>query len=208
MEYSKLSCNDFIDILASNAPTPGGGGASALVGAVGTALGNMVGSLTLGKKKYADVEKEMQELKNKCNDIQEDLLSLIDKDAASFEPLSKAYALPKNTLKEQAYKTKVLEECSVKACEVPIKIMEKCCEALEAVDIFAKKGSRLAISDAGCGAATLKAALMSASLNVFINTKGMKNRDVAESLNKIANDMLDKYCPLADEIFEKVKANF
>lgn len=208
MEYAKLNCTDFVDILASNAPTPGGGGAAALVGAIGTALGNMVGSLTVGKKKYAEVEDEIITLKKKCDDIQADLLSCIDEDAIAFEPLSKAYSLPKETEEEKAYKAKVLEECTLKACEVPMKIMEKCCEALGAVDEFAKKGSRLAVSDAGCGAACLKAALMSASLNVFINTKSMKDRIKAEELNKKANDMLDKYGPLADEIFENVRANF
>lgn len=208
MEYAKLSCTDFVTILASNAPTPGGGGASALVGAVGIALGNMVGSLTLGKKKYTEVQADILKLKDKCDIIQKDLLSCIDEDARAFEPLSKAYALPKETEEEGAYKAKVLEECSVRACKVPIKIMENCCKALEAIDELAKKGSRIAISDAGCGAAILKAALMSASLNVFINTKGMKDKSVAEDLNKKANDMLDKYCPLADAIFAEVRANF
>ena len=105
-------------------------------------------------------------------------------------------------------KAKVLEECTVNACSVPMEIMEKCCEAIEAIAQFAAKGSRLAVSDAGCGAACCKAALQSASLNVFINTKSMQDRAVAEALNAKANAMLDKYCPMADEIFAQVRANF
>ena len=208
MDFAQATCTEFVSVLASNAPVPGGGGAAALVGAIGTALGNMVGSLTVGKKKYADVEEEMVTLKAKCDAIQADLLSLIAKDAEVFAPLARAYGLPKETEEERAYKAKVLEECTVNACSVPMAIMEKCCEAIEAIARFAAKGSRLAVSDAGCGAACCKAALQSASLNVFINTKSMQNRAVAEDLNARANAMLDQYCPLADEIFAQVRANF
>ena len=208
MDFAQASCTEFVTVLASNAPVPGGGGASALVGAIGTALGNMVGSLTVGKKKYADVEEEMVALKAKCDAIQSDLLRLIAKDAEVFAPLAKAYGLPKDTEEEKAHKAKVLEECTVMACSVPMEIMEKCCEAIEAIAQFAAKGSRLAVSDAGCGAACCKAALQSASLNVFINTKSMTDRAVAERLNAKANAMLDKYCPMADAIFEEVRANF
>ena len=208
MDFAQATCTEFVSVLASNAPVPGGGGAAALVGAIGTALGNMVGSLTVGKKKYADVEEEMVTLKAKCDAIQADLLSLIAKDAEVFAPLARAYGLPKETEEERAYKAKVLEECTVNACSVPMAIMEKCCEAIEAIAQFAAKGSRLAVSDAGCGAACCKAALQSASLNVFINTKSMQNRAVAEDLNARANAMLDQYCPLADEIFAQVRANF
>ena len=206
MDFAQASCTEFVTVLASNAPVPGGGGASALVGAIGTALGNMVGSLTVGKKKYA--EEEMVALKATCDAIQADLLALIAKDAEVFAPLAKAYGLPKETEEERAYKAKILEECTVAACSVPMEIMEKCCEAIEAIAQFAAKGSRLAVSDAGCGAACCKAALQSASLNVFINTKSMMDRAVAQALNDKANAMLDKYCPMADEIFAQVRANF
>ena len=91
MGFSTVPCDEFVTVLASKAPVPGGGGASALVGAVGTALGNMVGSLTVGKKKYAAVEAEMQELKAKADVLQKELLRLIERDAEVFEPLSKAY---------------------------------------------------------------------------------------------------------------------
>ena len=97
MGFSTVPCNEFVEVLASKAPVPGGGGASALVGAVGTALGNMVGSLTVGKKKYADVEAEMYELKAKCDRLQAELLALVERDAEVFEPLSKAYGMPRAT---------------------------------------------------------------------------------------------------------------
>lgn len=204
MDMTNESCRKFVEVLASSAPTPGGGGAAALAGAVGTALGNMVGSLTVGKKKYADVEGEILELKAKCDRLQTELLDLVKKDAEGFEPLAKAYGIPK----DDPNRAEILEKATVEACKVPMEIMEKCCEALDYIKIFAEKGSRLAVSDAGCGAVCCKAALQAASLNVFINTKSLKDRSVAEELNRQANVMLNKYCALAEEIFADVRANF
>ena len=204
MDFAQASCTEFVTVLASNAPVPGGGGASALVAAIGTALGNMVGSLTVGKKKYADVEEEIIALKAKCDKLQADLLAQIELDAKGFEPLSKAYGIPK----DNPDRDRILEDATVVACQVPVKIMELCCEALDAIAVFAAKGSRLAVSDAGCGAVCVKAALQAASLNVFINTKTLKNRELAEEMNKKCLGMLDKYCAMADEIFETVKGGF
>ena len=204
MDFAQASCTEFVTVLSSNAPVPGGGGASALVAAIGTALGNMVGSLTVGKKKYADVEEEIIALKAKCDKLQADLLAQIELDAKGFEPLSKAYGIPK----DNPDRDRILEEATVVACQVPVKIMELCCEALDAIAVFAAKGSRLAVSDAGCGAVCVKAALQAASLNVFINTKTLKNRELAEEMNKKCLGMLDKYCALADEVFNTVKDGF
>ena len=204
MDFTQKSCREFVEVLASNAPVPGGGGAAALVGAVGTALGNMVGSLTVGKKKYAEVEEEMLALKKQCDALQKKLLDLVAKDAECFEPLAKAYGIPKDDPNRNA----ILEQATIVACSVPMQIMETCCEAIEAIQTFAQKGSRLAVSDAGCGAVCCKAALQSASLNVFINTKSMQDRALAEEYNAKANAMLDKYCAMTDAIFADVRANF
>ena len=204
MGFSTVPCNEFVEVLASKAPVPGGGGASALVGAIGTALGNMVGSLTVGKKKYADVEEEMYELKGKAEALQKELLHLIERDAEVFEPLSKAYGMPRNTEEEKAEKARVMEIVLKDACSVPMEIMERCCEAIDLIEVFAEKGSTLAISDAGVGATFCKAALEGASLNVFINTKSMKNREYADELNKKADEMLSVYTKKAEEIYQSV----
>ena len=204
MDMTLASCREFVSVLASDAPAPGGGGAAALVGAIGTALGTMVGSLTVGKKKYADVEAEIIALKAKCDALQTELLNQVEEDDKGFVPLSKAYGIPK----DDPNRDKILEEATITACKVPMHIMELCCEAIDCVAVFAAKGSRLAVSDAGCGAVCCKAALQAASLNVFINTKSLKNREVAEEMNAKANGMLDKYCAMADSIFEQVRANF
>ena len=204
MDMTLESCRKFVEVLASSAPAPGGGGAAALVGAIGTALGNMVGSLTVGKKKYADVEAEIIALKEKCDALQTELLDQVEADDKCFVPLAKAYGIPKDDPNRDA----ILEEATITACAVPMHIMELCCQALEYVAVFAAKGSRLAVSDAGCAAVCCKAGLQAASLNVFINTKSLKNRTVAEEMNAKANGMLEKYCALADEIFTSVRANF
>lgn len=204
MGFSTVPCNEFVEVLASKAPVPGGGGASALVGAIGTALGNMVGSLTVGKKKYADVEEEMWSLKAKADQLQKDLLHLIERDAEVFEPLAKAYGMPRATEEEKAEKARVMEIVLKDACSVPMEIMEKCCEAIDVIVEFAAKGSALAISDAGVGVAFCKAALKGASLNVYINTKSMANKEYAAELNAKCDAMLDKYTKIADEVFENV----
>ena len=198
------SCRKFVEVLASDAPAPGGGGAAALVGAIGTALGNMVGSLTVGKKKYADVEAEIIALQGKCSALQKEFLDQVEADEKGFVPLARAYGIPK----DDPARAETLEKATVTACQVPVRIMELCCEAMEAIAVFAAKGSRLAVSDAGCAAVCVKAALQAASLNVFINTKTLKDRALAEEMNARCLGMLETYGAMADGIFETVKAGF
>ena len=131
----------------------------------------------------------MYELKGKADALQKELLHLIERDAEVFEPLSKAYGMPRNTEEEKAEKARVMEIVLKDACSVPMEIMERCCEAIDLIEVFAEKGSTLAISDAGVGATFCKAALEGASLNVFINTKSMKNREYADELNKKADEI-------------------
>lgn len=204
MDMTMESCRKFVEVLASDAPAPGGGGAAALVGAIGTALGNMVGSLTVGKKKYADVEAEIIALQGKCSALQEEFLDQVEADEKGFVPLAKAYGIPK----DDPARAETLEKATVTACQVPVRIMELCCEAMEAIAVFAAKGSRLAVSDAGCAAVCVKAALQAASLNVFINTKTLKDRALAEEMNARCLGMLETYGAMADGIFETVKAGF
>ena len=204
MNFSDMTLGDFVSQLSTKAPVPGGGGAAALAGAVGTALGNMVGSLTVGKKKYAEVEAHMHTLMEKAAGLRIELLELVDKDAEVFAPLAKAYGMPAETQEQKEEKQRVMEECLKLACSVPLEIMEKCCEAIELHREFAAKGSRLAVSDAGVGAAICKAALMGASLNVYINTGLMKDRALAKELDERADMMTEKYSAAADEIFEGV----
>lgn len=208
MDFVNMSCHDFVEVLSSKSPVPGGGGASALVGAVGTALGNMVGSLTVGKKKYKDVEADVIALMEKAEVLQFDLVALMQRDAEAFEPLSKAYGLPKETEEQRAEKARIMEAALKEACRVPMEIMECCCEAIELHKEFAEKGSAIAISDVGVGVTCCRAALQGASLNVFINTKSMADRAYAEAVNAKAEAMLAEYVALADEIYAQVRERF
>ena len=205
MGYSTIPVNEFVEKLGSGSPTPGGGGASALVGALGIALGNMVAHLTIGRKKYASVELDMLELKAHASNLQAQLLTLIERDAEVFEPLARAYSLPKQTEEEKKEKDRVMEKALNQACRIPMEIMETVCESLALVKEAAQKGTAAAVSDAGDAAVFCKAALQGASLNVFINTRSMKDRNTAEEYNRRADELLEKYCPVADEIFESVK---
>ncbi len=204
MAMAEKSSSYFLDLLASKAPVPGGGGAAAMGGAIGMALSNMVGNLTVGKKKYADVEDEVKDLLEKGSCIIEELKELVDKDAEVFEPLSKAYGLPKETPEQVAYKEKVMEECSIEACSVPMEIMRKSFEGIKIHERMGEIGSRLAISDVGCGVAFLKAALVSGQLNVMINLGAIKNESFVNDTVKEMNYLVEEGCKVADATLEMV----
>ena len=127
-----------------------------------------------------------------------------DKVAVAFEPLSAAYGMPKSTPEEFENKADVMEAALVGACEVPLEIMRTCAEAIDLIETFAEKGSKIAISDAGVGATLLKSALQGASLNIYINTKSMADKEAAASYNKEADELREKYEQKADEIFNRV----
>ncbi len=204
MEMMERACSQFLAELASKAPTPGGGGTAALVGAAGVALGNMVGNLTTGKKKYAAVEEKIQALNAKAETLRKELEALVQEDAEAFAPLAAAYGLPKDTPEQAADKERVMETALTRAALVPIKIMQKCLEGITLAYSYAVDGSTMAISDAGCAAVLCKAALQAASLNVFVNTKLMTNREFATALEHTAEQLLDAGTSYADEAFHYV----
>lgn len=198
------TCIEFSEILSTKEPVPGGGGASAYVGALGCALGMMVGNLTVGKKKYADVEADIISLNEKTAVLMKRMEELVLKDAEAFYPLSQAYGMPKDTPEQMAEKERVLQACLVDAAKVPLEIAECAYEALLLVDEFAKKGSVIAISDAGVAAAFLKAALDGAKLNVMINTRLMKDESLRSEIDTKLADLVAKGDKLADDIYDGV----
>ena len=201
MELTNLSCETFLAELAGNAPAPGGGGAAALVGAAGAALGNMVGSLTVGKKKYAAVEADILVLNERSAALRK---RLVQADAEAFLPLAAAYKLPKETPEQQAHKAAVLEEALNRACAVPLEIMAACCEGITLAEEYGAKGSVLALSDAGCAALFCKAALQAAGLNVTVNTRLMADKARAAALNAKAAALLADFVPKADRVYEQL----
>ncbi|WP_130863647.1 cyclodeaminase/cyclohydrolase family protein [Bacilliculturomica massiliensis] len=199
------SCEEWIAELASGAPTPGGGGASALVGAVGIALGSMVGNLTVGKKKYADVETEMQELLKKSDELMKKLEDLVEQDALAFAPLAAAYRLPAGTAEEKRAKEDAVQEALIGATACPMSIAKCCYDALELLEEYAHKGSVMAVSDAGVGAACCRAALEGARLNILINLKLMKDEDKKQFFKGRLILVVDEGIALADRIYQYVR---
>lgn len=199
-QFKDMTYTEFADALASKAPVPGGGGASALVGALGVALCSMVGNLTLGRKKYADVEADVIVMLEKGKVLQDKLLVLIEKDAEAFGPLAEAYSIPK----EDPKRAEIMEKNLVAACAAPLDMMRCCCEAIELLEEMLQKGSVMLVSDVGVGAALCGAALKGASLNIYINTKSMTDRENADRINGETDDMLEKYAQLAERVYEEV----
>lgn len=200
MSMNDLSLKAFSEELAAKVSVPGGGGAAALAGALAAALGSMVGNFTVGKKKYAEVEADILKLMDKAEELRKELLNCIDEDAKGFEPLSKAYAIPK----EEPGRDEKLEKCLRDAAAVPFKIVELSCKVIDLQEEFAAKGSSLMISDAGCGAVLAWSAMYSAALNVFVNTKLMQDKAYAKEMNDKVDALMDVYWKKADSIYEDV----
>lgn len=198
---------DFLESLSSSQPVPGGGGACAAVGAFSSALGMMVANLTVGKKKYASVEAEIIEVRTKLECVRDQLAALTDRDAQAFAPLAKAYSLPKETKEQQEEKERVMEAALYEASIVPLEIMKTVFQAAELLEVLGEKGSRLALSDVGVGILFARAALEGASLNIYINTKMMKNRERAERLNQEADCLIDRMGWLQEKVYRGVLAN-
>ncbi len=204
MGMSSNSIDSFIEELSSKAAVPGGGGACGLVAAVGMSLGNMVMALTNGKKKYAKYQEEVEETIKRASILTKDLLECMDKDAKAFEPLSKAYSLPKETREEIEYRDKVMEEALLAAAKAPLEMMELILDAMKMIDRIAQIGSRLALSDAGVGISMCNSAMEGASLNVYINTKLMKNTKEAKALELRADELREQASEISTKTFDYV----
>ena len=173
------------------------------MGALAAALANMVGALTVGRKRYADVEEEVRALMDRCTQLQAQLLDQVRADAEGFLPLARAYGISK----DDPARAQVLEEATITACRAPMRILDLCRDSLAVIAAMAGKGSRLAVSDAGCAAALAKGALQAAALNVFINTKMLQNRALAQEMNETCLYLLEVCGRQADEIYAAVKAS-
>ncbi|PWM25767.1 MAG: sugar ABC transporter substrate-binding protein [Oscillospiraceae bacterium] len=200
MEWMQQSAAGFTECLASPSPVPGGGGASALVGAIGIALGDMVGELTVGKKRYADSEERIKQLMQRAQELRIRLLECAEKDAQVFEPLSKAYKIPR----EDPQRAAVLERCLRAAAAVPLEIFDLCREAIDVEKEFAEKGSAMVISDAATGIALCCAAMQGAAVNVKVNTRLMKDREWAEKLDSHIDQELKRYTERAEWTYKEV----
>lgn len=194
----------FLEELSSKAPVPGGGGASAMGGAIGNGLGQMVANLTLGKKKYARWEEEIAGLLVRMQELQTRFMELAAEDEKAFAPLAEAYRMPADTEEEKARKEQVMEERLLEASRVPLEVMEAGMEMLEILEILEEKGSVMAVSDVGVAVQFIRTAITGAAMNVYINTGSMKDREQAKRLNGRAGDLAGRGTEAADRIYGRV----
>lgn len=192
---------EFIEQVQSKEPTPGGGSVSALGGALGAALGEMVCRLTIMKKQYADVKLEFQDIRKKLDLLRNELTYLIEKDARSFDAVMLAMKKPKYTEHEIKVRDAAIEEATRQAASVPVEVMEKTVEMMELLPVIAEKGNVNSISDAGVANLMAKTALEGASLNVRINLGGINDKAFADDLKARMGKLLNR----GAEIYEKTK---
>jgi formiminotetrahydrofolate cyclodeaminase len=201
---TNLSCRDFAKELASKKPVPGGGGAAAMVAALGAALNTMVENFSYGKKKFIDMKHKHEELIKRGEILRDKLIDLVDKDAEFFEPLSRAYVMPSDTEEEKRIKKETLQKCLMAACSAPMETLRFSYDAILLHEEIADISSKNIISDVGVGVQFLKAALYSAYLNVLINLNSIDDENYVRTQREEAEKLLDTGSRIADEVYEKV----
>lgn len=204
MNTAGYNIEEYIKELASKAPIPGGGGASAVAGVLSAALSSMVCNLTIGKKSFAAVEEDIKNILSDMNKHMESFIKLSDKDAQVFYPLSQAYGFKPQNEEEKALHEANMEKLLFDAAIVPLDIMKEANSMLNSIDFLAKKGSKLAISDAGVAVGLLRSAVCGAMMNVVINVKYMKDRDIAQRLLDEASEILEDTMNKSDIIYREV----
>ena len=203
-KLAQLQTAEFVDLLASDAPAPGGGSAAALEGALGAALTAMVCSLTVGKKKYADYQELAAETQKKAGDLKTRFVDVMDRDTEAFNVVSAAFGMPKETDEEKAARSAAIQKGLEGCTATPFEMMELAVETLELTASILGKSNESAASDLGVSALSLRAAIQGAWLNVLINIGSLKNKELAEDYRKKGEALLERALPLADQIYETV----
>lgn len=204
MKLAELQVSAFADLLASDAPAPGGGSAAALEGALGAALTAMVCGLTVGKKKYAEYQELAVESQKKAEDLKARFVDVMDRDTEAFNVVSAAFGMPKETDEEKAIRSAAIQE-GLKGCtKTPFEMMELAVETLELTASILGKSNDSAASDLGVSALSLRAAIQGAWLNVLINIGSLKDQDLAADYRKKGEALLKRALPVADQIYETV----
>ena len=198
-----LSCTQFTELLASRAPTPGGGGAAALIGSLAAALGAMATNLTLGKKKFLPYEQDHRRIIAETERLRSRFLELIEEDAAAFEPLSRVYSMEKDA---PGY-AEELRRVTLAACRAPFAMMECCCSLVTLLEELLPKCSVLLVSDVGCAALAAGCAIEAAAMNVFVNTRMLPDDAEIKETEKLAGAMLTDCLPRARAVSGAVMAH-
>lgn len=204
MKLTEMKVNEFISVLASDAPAPGGGSASALAGAMGVGLSKMVAALTLGKPKYAEYEEKVQQIFDRADKLTKELVNSIDRDTEAFDGVSAVFAMPKSTDEEKAARKEAMQKALKEATLVPYSIMELCLESLTVVEMGLGCTNTNAASDLGVASLNLKSAAQGAWLNVLINLGGIRDEAFVNEYRTKGEEILQKALPLADKIYNEI----
>ena len=204
MKLAELKTAEFVDLLASDAPAPGGGAAAALEGALGAALTAMVCGLTVGKKKYAEFQELAEEAQKKATDLKARFVDVMDRDTEAFNVVSAAFGMPKATDEEKAARSAAIQKGLEGCTKTPFEMMELAVETLELTASILGKSNDSAASDLGVSALSLRSAIQGAWLNVLINIGSLKNKELAEDYRAKGEALLAKALPLADQIYDTV----
>lgn len=199
------SIQTFLTELASAAPTPGGGGAAAISGAMGAALVSMVCNLTIGKKKYVEIEAELKDVLAKSEGLRVVLTGMIGEDVQAFDAVMGAYGLPKATDDEKAARAERIQAALKTATDVPLACCRACRSVIDLAAITAEKGNLNVVSDAGVAVLSAYAGLRSAALNVYVNAKGLDDRDFADERLKELEDLLSEAGAQTEKVYAVVK---
>jgi len=203
--------SQFLNELASNSPAPGGGSVAALAGAAGAALASMVCNLTIGKKKYVEVQDEMKAVLEQTEMLRKELTQLIDKDTEAFNSVMAAFGLPKGTEQEQATRSAAIQEATKAATLIPLSVMRTCEKALLHARTVAQKGNKNSASDAGVAALMLQAGCAGAALNVRINLGGLNDpafvRQITQQSGEIARSVEEMTQKVLAEVEKSLGAN-
>lgn len=207
MKLADMQVTQFCDVLASDAPAPGGGSTAALEGALGAALTAMVcGLTTVGKsrEKYAEYQEFVLASQKKALDLKARFMDVMDRDTEAFNVVSAAFGMPKATDEEKAARSAAIQKGLEGCTRTPFEMMELATETLELTAELLGKTNDSAASDLGVSALSMRAAIQGAWLNVLINIGSLKNKELAEDYRKKGEALLAKALPLADQIYQNV----
>lgn len=199
------SIRNYLDEISSSSPTPGGGNVSAFSGAVACNLGIMVCNLTIGKKKYIDVEEEMKDIKFELAVSKEEFLNLAERDNEAFEKVMASFKLPKETDEQKKERNENIESATLEAAEVPAEVLRSCSKIMPLFQTLAVKGNQNSVSDAGVAVSLISTAAEGAFLNVLINCSSLSNQTVAREILKKNEIMLAEVKNLSSTIISDIK---
>lgn len=204
MKLAEMTVTQFAEVLASDAPAPGGGSTAALEGALGAALTAMVCRLTEGRKKYEEYQDYILEVKEKAARLQAQFIDVMDRDTEAFMVISNAYGMPKSTDEEKAARSAAIQAGLVKSTETPMEMMELAAQTIALTESLLGKFNTASASDLGVGALSLRAAVQGAWLNVLINIGSLKDKELAETYRAKGQALVDQVVSAADRIYETV----